>query len=107
MTKCNPYLRFFLNLLNSDAPSLWCSNVGNTYPGVPERWKDKRRQLFQRTLSIVYVQSLPPILLSNTVEQLNTSTKLENKVRRINTKKQQQTNYQLIKGRFKNVTPEL
>ena len=43
-------------------------------------------QLFQRALSILYVQSLPQTLLSNIVNQLKTSTKPEYCVRRINTK---------------------
>ena len=46
--------------------------LGLLYPGVPERWKGMGGQLFQRALSIQYVQSLPPTLLSNTVKQLNT-----------------------------------
>ena len=32
------------------------------FPGVPERQKGKRRQLFQRALSILYVQLLPSTL---------------------------------------------
>ena len=45
--------------------------------GVPERRKGKGGQLFQRAFLITYVQSLPPILLSSAVKQLNTSTKSE------------------------------
>ena len=37
----------------------------------------RRRQLFQRALSILYVQSLPQTLLSDTAKELSTSTKPE------------------------------
>ena len=47
-------------------------------PGVPERRKGKGRQLIQRALSILYLQSSPPVVLSNTAaKQLNISTKPE------------------------------
>ena len=54
-----------------------------TYPKciairVSERQKGKGGgQLFQRALLILYVLSLPEALLSNTLKQLNTSTKLD------------------------------
>ena len=48
-----------------------------------------RNELFQRALSILYVQSLPITitLLSYSVKQLNTLAKPEYLLRRLNTKK--------------------
>ena len=37
-----------------------------------ETSEEQGKQLFQRALSILYVQFLPPTLLSNTAKQLNT-----------------------------------
>ena len=57
--------------------SLALKAIKKLYAEVPERRKGKGRQLFQRALSVLYVQSLAPTLFANAVKQLNTSTKSE------------------------------
>ena len=56
------------------------------------------------TVSTVITTNIA-FLYCQTIKHFNKARVL--RVRRINIKKEQKTNYQLRKGRFKNVTPEL